>query len=105
MGKILLLLIGIGIGLVIATMLRRGRGDQRRDLTAPPRRLGTPTLKAPPSAPVPAEGHDAPIDDAEILSLVRQGHKLEAIKRLRDQRNIGLREAKDAVEALESSLP
>ena len=106
MSKILLLLIGIGIGLVIAMLFRRGRGDHRRDLTAPPPRLGTSAPAAPQGRPGLDDRSDAPpIDDAEILTLVRKGRKIEAIKRLRDQRNIGLREAKDAVEALERDLP
>jgi len=38
----------------------------------------------------------------ELRSLLRQGRKIDAIKRYREQTGVGLREAKDAVEALEA---
>jgi len=34
----------------------------------------------------------------EVQQAMRQGHKIEAIKRLREQTGLGLKEAKDAVE-------
>ncbi|MFZ6027228.1 MAG: ribosomal protein L7/L12 [Chloroflexota bacterium] len=39
----------------------------------------------------------------DIVALVRRGNKLEAIKRYREQKNVGLKEAKDAVEAMEAA--
>ena len=42
--------------------------------------------------------------DAEIDALLRAGQKIEAIKRMRDRTGLGLKEAKDAVEAREKKL-
>ena len=89
MGKILLLLIGIGIGLFLAAMMRRGG---RRDLTAPPPRLDAPRPRR------------TGTDDAEVVALIRQGRKIEAIKRLRELTGLGLAEAREAVEELEDRL-
>ena len=38
--------------------------------------------------------------ESEIVSLLQGGHKIDAIKLLRERCGIGLKEAKDAVEAL-----
>ena len=40
----------------------------------------------------------------EILQLIRQGNKIEAIKRYRELFDVSLKEAKDAVEALEAHM-
>jgi hypothetical protein len=40
---------------------------------------------------------------APVLEALRQGNKIEAIKRMREQAGLGLKEAKDAVEAYEAS--
>ncbi len=37
----------------------------------------------------------------EVRGMIRAGNKIEAIKRYREQTGLGLKEAKDAVEALE----
>ena len=50
---------------------------------------------------VPAAGPPVAAADAEILDLLRQGNKIAAIKVHRERFRTGLREAKDAVEALE----
>lgn len=42
--------------------------------------------------------------DPEIQALVRQGKKIEAIKRLRDQTHMGLAQAKDAIEEIEGRI-
>ncbi len=41
------------------------------------------------------------VDIDEIQALMRRGQKINAIKLLREQTNLGLKEAKDAVEAIE----
>ena len=41
------------------------------------------------------------IDQSELLDLVHQGRKIEAIKQLRSQTGMGLKESKDIVDALE----
>lgn len=49
-------------------------------------------------------GIAAPDEDAalsEVRVLLRAGRKIEAIKRYREVTGVGLREAKDAVEAME----
>ena len=40
----------------------------------------------------------------EIVNLLRQGRKIEAIKIYRERTNLGLKEAKDAVEEIERRL-
>lgn len=40
----------------------------------------------------------------EVMQALRAGHKVEAIKRLRRARGIGLKEAKDAVDAVSLSV-
>ena len=40
---------------------------------------------------------------AALLEMIRQGNKIEAIKLVREQSGLGLKEAKDLVEALEAS--
>jgi ribosomal protein L7/L12 len=46
---------------------------------------------------------EARSDDGEILELLRDGQKIRAIKLYRDRTGAGLKEAKDAVEALARS--
>ncbi len=43
-------------------------------------------------------------DLAPIAAALYQGQKIEAIKRYRELRGVGLKEAKDAVEVLEAGL-
>lgn len=40
-------------------------------------------------------------DHSEIVELLRRGQKIEAIKLYRERTGLGLKEAKDAVEAIE----
>ncbi len=44
------------------------------------------------------------VDPEKLQRLIREGHKIEAIKYLREQRGIGLREAKDATDWLEANM-
>lgn len=48
--------------------------------------------------PNPAHQPPAPLPP-EVAEALRQGNKVEAIKRLREQTGLGLKEAKDAIEA------
>ena len=48
--------------------------------------------------------HEAAIADPEVLSLVNQKQLIAAIKRYRELTGAGLKESKDAVEALQRSL-
>jgi hypothetical protein len=44
--------------------------------------------------------HPGDAHEREVLDLLRRGEKIEAIKRVRQWTGLGLKEAKDAVEAL-----
>ena len=96
MSGFLLFALGFLCGAGLVLTLRRGGG---RDLTSPPRTLSRPPVAARPAVPV-----DIAIDDEGIRELIRQNRKIEAIKRLRDATGLGLKEAKDAVEALERTM-
>lgn len=84
---VLTLLVVVGLVIVLAGR----RGAEVVTLQAPP--PGQPSLGA----------------DASPEQLLRAGRKIEAIKRYRELTGVGLREAKEAVEALEAgrsvSLP
>jgi hypothetical protein len=90
-GKLLFLAVGLLLGLVVARLLR-GR-PSGRDLTQPPRYPRLMTRVG-----------DERIDDEEIRELIRQNRKIDAIKLVRERTGLGLKEAKDAVEALERTL-
>ena len=60
---------------------------------------GTTFVTAAPGVAGPPPGADP-----ELVRLIRAGQKIEAIKVYRDSTRCGLREAKDAVEALELTL-
>ena len=89
--------IGAGlIGLVVGILVGRWsvRGTQRRLVWPAPAR-GRPTR----STPVPIWP-----PDEEIEALVRAGRKIQAIKRHRDLFESTLRQARDAVDAIETRL-
>jgi hypothetical protein len=79
---------------------------RRADLDALERRIArleakTDTLVSEPgAAPQPS----APDEQEEIIALLRAGHKIQAIKRYREMTDLGLKEAKDAVDAIEARL-
>jgi hypothetical protein len=68
--------------------------------TASALNAGTPTVGAPSDRLEPAAS-PLGIDPEQIRQLVRTGNKIGAIKLYREQTGAGLREAKDAVEAIE----
>ncbi|MFI5274614.1 MAG: hypothetical protein ACHQ4H_16400 [Ktedonobacterales bacterium] len=49
-------------------------------------------------------GADPPPDLVGVRDLLRAGQKINAIKLYREQRHVGLKEAKDAVDSLEREL-
>ena len=51
-------------------------------------------------APPPSSVGDRAFED-EVATLLEQGQKIEAIKRYRERMGVGLKEAKDAVEAIQ----
>lgn len=100
MGALIPFVLGLLLGVALTLFLiRKGQGD-RRDLTAPPPRAAPRTPEIRPMVRV----GDERISDDEILDLIRQNRKIEAIKLMRERTGLGLAEAKDAVEALERDL-
>lgn len=97
MSGFLLFALGLLCGAGFALALRKGSGE--RDLTGPPRAFSRPRPVSPP--PMPLIDAAAASRDEQMLDLIRRGRKIEAIKRLRDLTGLGLRDAKDAVEAIE----
>jgi hypothetical protein len=49
--------------------------------------------------PSPSAGARKPVFPAEVIEALEQGHKIEAIRRMREKTGLGLKESKDAVEA------
>ncbi len=62
-------------------------------------RGGRPAHLSPPITP------SGPLDEEDLKRLLRLGNKIEAIKQYRLRTRVGLKEAKDAVEAIERTLP
>jgi ribosomal protein L7/L12 len=52
----------------------------------------------------PAQRESDLVDPEKLQRLIREGHKIEAIKYFRQQRGVGLKEAKDAVDWLEANM-
>ncbi|MGH6651379.1 MAG: ribosomal protein L7/L12 [Sphingopyxis sp.] len=100
MGVLIPFVLGLLLGVALTLFLiRKGQGD-RRDLTAPPPRAAPRTPEMRPMVRV----GDERIGDEDILDLIRQNRKIEAIKLMREKTGLGLAEAKDAVEALERDM-
>ncbi len=98
MGALIPFVLGLLLGVALTLFLiRKGQGD-RRDLTGPPRAAARPAPR-----PMVRVG-DERISDEEILDLIRQNRKIEAIKLMREKTGLGLAEAKDAVEELERGM-
>jgi ribosomal protein L7/L12 len=55
--------------------------------------------------PSGVRSYDDPVLEGKIKSLLSKGKKLDAIKIYREEYGIGLKEAKDAVERIEGSMP
>lgn len=99
--------------LALVLLLLRRRRDPRGDLLAPPpsARVAPPPVRANP--PHPAGRASTPIVMldairsnlpepllAEVGALLREERLIEAIKRVREETGLGLREAKDTVELM-----
>jgi ribosomal protein L7/L12 len=95
------LLVGIAAIIVIAVLVWLGKRNAVKDTftgnvdsnhhTEPPSATGNTNI-----TPGAAE--------AEVRDLLEAGKKIEAIKRVREQTGLGLKEAKDLVEALERGV-
>ncbi len=73
--------------------LCKGCGARLTDATSPP---------LPGDAEQAAQAPEPPLDslDGSVLALLASGSKIDAIKLYREQTGVGLKEAKDAVEAV-----
>jgi len=66
------------------------------------RRSSTKVIwEAPPQT---GAAHEAAIADPQLLAFIQQKQLIDAIKRYRELTGVGLKESKDAVEALDRSL-
>src|SRR5262245_26326371 len=83
--------------LVIGWMLGRHRGTDRRggDLVGDQLAARQPVAAAPPTGDL----------ERQLRALLAQRQKIQAIKLVREQTGVGLKEAKDAVERLELGRP
>ena len=55
-------------------------------------------------APQSGAAHDAAIADPQLLAFLEQKHLIEAVKRYRELTGAGLKDSKDAVDALQRTL-
>lgn len=85
---IIIAIVVLVVGGVIFVMLNRSWGNS----------LSAPSLTQ------TQHTSSIPLDEEEVRRLVEQGRKIEAIKLVRERSDKGLREAKDYVEDLESSM-
>ncbi|HJT55927.1 MAG TPA: ribosomal protein L7/L12 [Ktedonobacteraceae bacterium] len=67
-------------------------------------RMAAGTLE--PSLPPQQSAQTRPdlVDAEKLQRLIREGHKIEAIKYFRQQRGVGLKEAKEAIDWLEANM-
>ena len=59
-------------------------------------------VSKPPSG---VRSYDDPVMESKIRSLLAKGKKIDAVKIYREEYGIGLKEAKDAVDRIEASMP
>lgn len=71
------------------------------DAVAAGRPVAMPPLAAEDDG-TPSKAASLPPDDPEILALLGQGRKIEAVRRYRERTGRGLKESKEAVEAVEA---
>lgn len=100
LGRMTLLAIGVVVALlaiaVVVLVLSAKNNVEVVDVPRPPPPgvvVQPPPLAGPPPSQILASG--------PVADLLREGRKIEAIKRYREQTGVGLKEAKDAVEAME----
>lgn len=74
---------------LLVLVLRRAKQDRRDDL-----------LRAPPASALTAAL--SPNDEREVRAMLLQGHKIEAIRYLRETAGIGLKEAKELAERIDA---
>ncbi len=81
--------------------------DGQKAVTAALRRKHgeTATTSATPAAPPPREPQPTLVSDPELDQHLRAGLKIAAIKRYRELYGVGLKEAKEAIEAIAAGVP
>ncbi|MCC6501422.1 MAG: hypothetical protein IT313_14235, partial [Anaerolineales bacterium] len=55
--------------------------------------------------PADVRSYDNPVLESKIRSLLTKGKKIDAVKIYREEYGVGLKEAKDAVERIEATMP
>jgi ribosomal protein L7/L12 len=104
MDSLMLAAIALAVLAVIVAMIVLRRSRQNSSFGRMPLSLDDHASTAPPAAPSSVAISSA--DLATISALVAGGNKIEAIKRVRELTGLGLKEAKDYVEAMpRSALP
>lgn len=88
-------------GVVLFVMAKKNRGSNTANFNAnsseSPFHSSTHSSSASPL-------NATTLDSDEIVNLLRQGRKIEAVKIYRERTNLGLKEAKDAVEEIERRM-
>ena len=85
---------GLAVVLIIVVTLRRSWGGSLDRVPVPTGDTSTPSVRYHSVADIPGQ------DLAEIRALLAQGNKIAAIKQLRELTGLGLKEAKDYVDAI-----
>ena len=67
-------------------------------------RMADGTIEVLPPQEESAQTRPDLVDAEKLQRLIRDGHKIEAIKYFRQQRGVGLKEAKEAVDWLEANM-
>ena len=102
-GGILLFTLGFLCGAAAFGLLRRR--SYTRDLTEVPEYLQRPITPRAPQAATPYPSSPPADLHQQVVTLLQRRRKIEAIKIYKDATGVGLKEAKDAVEAVERTLP
>lgn len=80
------------------------RGRRRPDVIDSSPKQAMPSVKTPPTPGVAATTALSPLDH-HVRKLAADGNKIEAIKAVREHTGLGLKEAKDYVEAIPNVVP
>lgn len=101
--EMLLLYTVIGLQVILLLMwwntnTRLGRLESRLEMRIQP--VEVPVV----SMPVPAAQPGQSGDMSQVQAMIMSGRKIEAIKLYREMTDVGLKEAKDAVEVLERQM-
>ncbi len=90
----------VGLALFVLLLLGRVGGLEERVARLEGRREEQNPYRAAPALPVEPAAVGSAGEDARILEALQQGNKIEAIKRYRELTGAGLKESKEAIEAI-----